>query len=358
MPPAVLASVRPPVSPIEDTTRREFITGIGAAALAAAFLAACGSEDDPAEATPGGDVRRIELQFGTTEISGIPQRVVTVGWTEQDALLALGVVPVGTTQWVGDHPGAIHPWAADEVGDAPLPEVLSDSDGIQFEQIAALDPDLILALYVPFGLMQEDYERLSEIAPTVAPPAGVPEGGISWQDLTRTVGVAVGQADAAARIVDEVDGLFARARADHPEFVGALGLNAYPSSAGTYQAYPPPDPGGRLLTDLGFVVPQPIVDLADGAAWVDLSSEQVSLFDIDVMLWLVEDGAARDRLLADPLYSGLTVAREGRHVIYSYAEEAELAAACSMQTVLSLPFLLEHLVPQLAAALDGDPATV
>ena len=197
---------------------------------------------------------------------------------------------------------------------------------------------LILALYVPFGLTEEDYERLSQIAPTVAPPAGVAEGGISWQDLTRTVGVAVGQADAAARIVEEVDALFTQARTDHPEFVGATGLNAYPSGSGTYQAYPPPDPVGRLLTDLGFVVPQPIVDLADGAAWVDLSGEQASLFDIEVMLWLVDDGAARERLLAAPLYSGLTVAREGRHVIYSYAEDTDIAAACSMQTVLSLPF--------------------
>lgn len=113
MPPVLLAE-RPPSSvltPVEDTTRRRFITGVGAAALAAAFLAACGDEDAGGTPAPTStpEVRSIEHQYGVTEISGVPERVVTVGWVEQDALLALGVVPVATTEWVGDPAGAIHP---------------------------------------------------------------------------------------------------------------------------------------------------------------------------------------------------------------------------------------------------------
>lgn len=344
--------------PIEDATRREFITGVGAAALAAAFLAACGSDDADADATATEESRVIQHQYGQTEVTGVPKRVVTVGWTEQDALLALGVVPVATTGWIGDAPGAIHPWAKDELGEAELPEVLDDGDGIQFERIAALQPDLILALYVPFGLTQGDYDRLSQIAPTVAPPAGVPDGGISWQELTRTVGIAVGQAEAADQIVRDVEARFTEAREQHPKFVGALGVNAYPTGDGNFQAYPAPDPGGRLMEDLGFVVPPEIVDLAAGAAWVDISGERASLFDIDVVLWLVEDAAAEQRLLDNPLYAGLDIAKQGRHVFLAYdGPTDDMASATSMQTVLSLPFLLDHLVPMLAAALDGDPAT-
>ena len=52
-----------------------------------------------------------------------------VGLREQDALLALGVVPVATTEWYGKHPGAIFPWAKDELGDAKSPTVLSNTDG-------------------------------------------------------------------------------------------------------------------------------------------------------------------------------------------------------------------------------------
>lgn len=106
--------------------------------------------------------------------------------------------------------------------------MLPNGDGLAFEQIAALQPDLILALYVPSGLTQEDYNRLSQIAPTVAPPAGETEGGISWQDLTRTVGLAVGQPDEAERIVADVEARFVRTgaggaprvhRRDRPERV-------------------------------------------------------------------------------------------------------------------------------------------
>lgn len=90
---------------------------------------------------------------------------------------------------------------------------------------------------------------------------------------------------------------------------------------------------------------------------MDISSERIDLVEVDALVWLVEDYAARDRLLADPLYAGLDVAREGRDVFLAYEEDGPVAAATSMQTVLSLPFLLDELVPMLASAIDGDPDT-
>ena len=61
--------------------------------------------------------------LGSTTIESEPQRVVTVGVTEQDTVLAVGVTPVGVTDWYGDQPYATWPWAQDELGDAQ-PEVL------------------------------------------------------------------------------------------------------------------------------------------------------------------------------------------------------------------------------------------
>ena len=49
-------------------------------------------------------------------------------------------------------------------------EQYSETDGIDFDAIAALNPDVILGVYS--GLTQEDYDKLSEIAPTVAYPEG------------------------------------------------------------------------------------------------------------------------------------------------------------------------------------------
>ncbi len=134
-----------------------------AVVLATLVLAGCGGDggDDAGSgtaATAGAEAAAfpvsIEHKFGTTEITAEPKRIVVVGLVEQDALLALGVVPVATTEWYGDHPGAIFPWAEEALGDAPRPEVLDFTDGLQFERIAGLRPDLIVAVYS--GLTRKD----------------------------------------------------------------------------------------------------------------------------------------------------------------------------------------------------------
>src|SRR3954454_13067720 len=135
-----------------------------AALLALSLLAGCGSETtgQPAPtAAAGAFPVTIGHKFGSTTIKSEPQRVVVVGLREQDALLALGIVPVGTTEWYGKHAGAIFPWAKPALGDAKPPAKLSFTDGIQYEKVAALAPDLILAIYS--GLNQKDYDTLSKI---------------------------------------------------------------------------------------------------------------------------------------------------------------------------------------------------
>jgi iron complex transport system substrate-binding protein len=90
------------------------------------------SEPDPAAAS-GGPVdgtfpATVPHKFGETTVPEQPVRVVSVGVTEQDILLQLGVVPVAVTEWYGDKPFATWPWAEDLLGDAE-PEVLSTDDG-------------------------------------------------------------------------------------------------------------------------------------------------------------------------------------------------------------------------------------
>lgn len=217
-------------------------------------LTACGDGSQPAGAQDAaGDTASdfpvtIEHRYGATTIESEPQRVVTVGLVEQDALLALGVVPVATTEWFGEYPGAIWPWAQDELGANAPPEVLTDTDGIQFERVAALQPDLILGLYA--GLSEEDYRTLSQIAPTVAQPPDAIDYGVSWQEVTRTIGAAVGRAQQAEELVTGIERRFEEIRTANPAFAGATGL-AVTTWEG-YWVYGAEDPRGRLLRDLGF----------------------------------------------------------------------------------------------------------
>lgn len=109
--------------------------------------------------------------FGQTVIKEPPKRVVSAGFTEQDDLLAVGVVPIAVTNWFGDQPFAVWPWAAPKLGGA-RPVVLNLDNGIPVDQIAGLKPDLIVA--VNAGLDADTYQKLSAIAPTVAQSGATP----------------------------------------------------------------------------------------------------------------------------------------------------------------------------------------
>ena len=87
-------------------SRRGLLFGaVGAAA--AGLLAACG--DDSSTDTPAGGASSgatggtfpvsVTHQFGTTTVDAAPKAVVSLGWADADALLALGVVPTGILDW-------------------------------------------------------------------------------------------------------------------------------------------------------------------------------------------------------------------------------------------------------------------
>ncbi|MEV6369010.1 iron-siderophore ABC transporter substrate-binding protein [Micromonospora musae] len=322
------------------------------------LLSACGGGSEPPATSSSGTASdsfpvSIEHKFGTTTVPTEPKRIVVVGLVEQDALLSLGVVPVATSEWFGEKPGAIWPWAEAALGGATRPQVLTSTDGVQFEKVAALRPDLILGIYS--GLTADDYATLAKIAPTVAQPKGAVDYGVAWQDLTRTVGAAVGRKAQADRVVADVEGKIAAARSANPAFAGATGLMA--TTYEGYYVYGPQDPRGRFLTDLGFTLPAGLAEVTGAEFGANLSRERTDMLDTDVLIWLVDKyDPDRAKVQADPLYSKLKVKSEGRDV---YLENEEIVgAATSFITPLSLPFLLEKLVPQLTAAVDGDPATV
>jgi iron complex transport system substrate-binding protein len=292
----------------------------------------------------------IEHKYGSTTLTKKPERIVTVGLTDQDALLALGITPVGTTEWLGgNYPGAVLPWAQDKLGDE-IPEVIGDASAINFETITALKPDVILALFS--GVTQDEYALLSQIAPTVAQPSAYVDYGIPWQEQTRTVGRVVGMAVEADALVKGVEERFEQIRAEHPEFEGATAVAV--STSERLYVYGPEDARGRLLTSLGFVLPEGLSEVTGEEFGGTLSEEQVDLLDVDVIIVLDADKA--EGPLGGPIYSSLDVAREKREVFIGSSNQL-LNDATFFVSVLSLPYVLETLVPRLAAAVDGDPNT-
>lgn len=291
----------------------------------------------------------IEHRYGTTTIESEPQRIVTVGLVEQDALLALDIVPVATTEWFGEYPGSVWPWAQDELGDRPAPATVGDATAVNIEAILDQDPDLVLALYS--SLTEEEYTTLSSQVPVIAQPADVIDYGIGWEDLTVTVGRAVGKEAEARALVEEVEAAFVTAQEDYPEFVGAGAVAATPYE-GVY-VYGPQDARGRFLTALGFELPSDLVAVTGEEYGGTVSPERADLLDLDLVIWLDAEGVED---YGGPLYESFAVHTEGREVHLSSFDDP-LGGATSFVTVLSVPYLLDGLLPKLAAAIDGDPAT-
>ncbi|MCE3554392.1 iron-siderophore ABC transporter substrate-binding protein [Pseudonocardia sp. RS11V-5] len=318
----------------------------GAAALA--VVAGCGGPAEapaapqPAQQTAGMPVT-ITHALGSTTISAPPQRVVTIGWSDQDAVLALGVKPVGTTEWFDEQPGAIFPWATQAAG-GTVPEIVSNAGEISFEKVAALEPDLILALYE--GLDRSEYDKLAAIAPTVAQSAQFDQFGAPWQDMTLTAGKALGREQQAKDLVAGVEAKLEAVRDAHPDWAQKTMLVGATAEGGTYQVFSPQDPKVRFFADLGFATePSWLAGrVADNVATV--SAEEFTLLDVDRLAW-TSDPDLLQVLQSDPIYNRLDVVKDGRVGYFDYTTAPFPGAAITFNTVLSIPYALDQVVPEL-----------
>jgi len=286
----------------------------------------------------------IEHAHGETTIESKPERIVTLGWMTEDVVAALGVVPVGVpTNYAGED--GYSEWFSDYVTDelgAELPEIIGiDGEGeFDLEQILSLDPDLILAPHS--GITEVQYERMSEIAPTI-PYAETPWISDPWQDFTREIGLALGESERAEELVTETEDLMAQAGAEHPDLQGTnflFGVTLWEGETelGVYVA---DDPRVQFLHGFGLVdspslaaATEDMPDFAGGISLEELDTLETDLF----VAW--EGGSGRtDATLADPLVSRWAPIANGT---YYFMNDKGFAMSTSAPTVLSIPWMLEE----------------
>ena len=301
----------------------------------AALVAAC-SSPKPGEVAKDGSVT-VKHIFGETKIPAPPKRVVSAGFTEQDDLLALGVVPIAVTDWFGGQPFGVWPWAQPKLGGAQ-PVVLNLNDGIQADQIASLKPDLIVATNA--GLDQDTYTKLSAIAPTIA-QSGPDAFFEPWKDQATLIGQAVFKADDITKLIAAVGDKFASVGKNNPQFAGKkvllLGGTFYEDSVRVTT------PGWRtdFLTEMGFTIP----DTGRGLVSRD---KMASVLDVaDVLIWTTESDDEQAALLADPVVAKLQATVQRRNVFTG----KDLAGAIAFASTLSYPVVADQLPPLISKVL-------
>lgn len=285
----------------------------------------------------------IEHKYGETTLNAEPTRVVALGVTDQDPLLALGIEPVAVVNWRGS---AVHAWNEASFADTEPIELGDPASGIDFETVAAAEPDLILSLWS--GITEADYATLAGIAPTIAQSGDFPDWGAPWDVNTRIVGLATGRVDEAEELIADVNESIATVAAAHPELHGQSITIAADFADGNLYITPPDDARYDLLGQLGMNTAP-----AELAGIEMLSFEEVEQLNaVDTVFWITLPDAT---IANDPVYTAQQIHTEGRDIFPS--ADSELGLALTFGTVLSIPYTLEHLVPMLSAAVDRDPST-
>lgn len=295
----------------------------------------------------------IEHAFGSTTIKSEPTRVATLGWSDQDAAIALGVAPVGATKltWGGNDHGSSD-WFDAELAniDAEQPERYDDSDGAPIEEIAQLEPDVILASNS--GITKKEYTKLSKIAPVVPYPDA--PWTTSWQTSLDMVGKALGRNDQGAQILDETESAIADAKEEYPQIVDKTLVFGYLTAAdmSTIGIYGPEDPRLSLMHDLGMK-DAPIVNkvVDDDEFYGTISAERASSVNSDVFLTWSEKPDDMKKFSDNTLLGSIPAIDRG----HAYAEEDKaVALAVTNPTPLSIPYVVEHFVPQVAKVAEGS----
>ncbi len=337
------------------TTAAETTTTVAATTTTEAVTTTAGEqtetmEDDRQDAAEVFAVT-IPHKYGETVIESRPERVVTVGFSEQDPVLALGVVPVAVREWFGGYPHAVWPWAQDELGDG-TPQVLTMAYGdLNYELLASLSPDLLVATHA--GITEEEYALLSAIAPTLPEPAEYPAFGVPWHGQTVLIGTALGLAAEAEALVAGTVSAVEETNRLHGGFGGATFAWANPTGDGTYWVVGANTPPMRLLQDLGLTYPDEIAAVVGDLDSYELSGERIELLDVDVLIMR----ASADQQAAfedDPLWGALDVMAEDRILWLDSSDP--IYGALSFTTILSIEYLLEELTPLIMAKVYPEEA--
>lgn len=287
----------------------------------------------------------IEHKYGSITLEEVPERVVSVGFTEQDDLIALGVMPIAVRPWSWPIENAIWPWAeqaAESINSTKRPSLLGRGD-LDMEAIAAHEPDLIVAIYS--GITREEYDRLSLIAPVLAQPGEYADYTTPWQVQTRLIGQALGRSEAAEELIEQTEERFAQTREQYPQFEGKTFAPAFYSN-GQPGVFANGESRSHFFTKLGFVAPEIYDREAGDSFYVYFSPERIDLLDTDLLVWYW--GSSPEEMLQEPglgrLLDTLAAHREGREIIMPEF----LRYALSFSTPLSLSYVLDELTPLVA----------
>ncbi|GAA1483870.1 iron-siderophore ABC transporter substrate-binding protein [Brachybacterium fresconis] len=339
-------------------TRRAWLGGVLVAPLALAACSAEGDGDGSGASDGGGSGGfapvTIEHALGSAEITEKPQRIVTLGQGSAETAIALGIIPVGIEEyaWGADDTGYL-PWIHEAVTEAgaDLPEQFTGGTELDVEAVLALAPDVILAPWS--GVTQEQFDILTDIAPTVA--YAEQPWVITWQEQITTIGKALGEDEPAAGLIEEIHARFEKAA--QPEYADYTFSFIYNSGPGTLGVFYEDEQRVAMVRALGLTVDPVTQELGEwdvpgtDSAMIGLENADL-LADSDLIITFYSDEANRTEIEAQDLYASIPAIEAGAVVAPT---DHSFVTGSSIITPLTVPWALERYLPMIDEAIAQVP---
>jgi iron complex transport system substrate-binding protein len=240
--------------------------------------------------------------MGTTEVPDDPQRIVILTNEGTEALLAVGITPVGAVRsWLGD------PWYGHIDERMQGVEVVGEESAVNLELIAALEPDLIIGNKTR---QEKIYDQLSAIAPTVMSERLRGDWKVNFALYT----TAAGKGAEGEAVLADYDARVAALREALGEQTSEE-ISLVRFMAGLTRIYYNDTFAGIILDQIGFARPaaQDLAEFAD-----DVTKERIPEMEGDRLFYYTYEtgdggGVAQAAQWTDePLWQSLEVVKSGK----------------------------------------------
>lgn len=292
-----------------SSIRRRRIGALAAATTAAVLLLAGCSASASGSTAASGDTRTVKTAEGTVTVPAHPKRIVSVhSWTTE-SLYDLGEKPIAVEdsgeQYVPSR--YLDQWK-------PAEKVVT-AGTIDYEKIAALKPDLIVGVDVPY--LKDAYAKLTAIAPTVFAPF---DETASWQDYPDYTADFVGADAQLSKLKSTYEAAIADTKKEYAAPLATVKWDIVQGGFddGNYWIYSSASPVGGVLTELGAQYASATAGVKAGET-DSVSYERTDLLsDADQIIYYTNnDGSPAnniDKLFALAGYQGLPAVKAD-HVV-------------------------------------------
>ena len=266
------------------------------------LLSACGKSNTKEDTKK--EMVTVEHAMGKTEVPANPKRVVILTNEGTEALLELGVKPVGAVKsWTGD---PWYPHIKDKMKDV---KVVGDEGQVNVETIASLKPDLIIGNKMRH---EKVYEQLKAIAPTVFSETLRGE----WKDNFKFYAKALNKEKEGQKVLADYDKRMKDLKAKLGDKVNQE-ISMVRFMPGDVRIYHGDTFSGVILKELGFK--RPGDQNKDDFAERNVSKERISAMDGDVLFYFTFDkgnekkGSELEKeYINDPLFKNLNAVKNNK----------------------------------------------